>query len=181
VNRSEKDIEERLAQLKREVPTRGFERHPWPLKDVSDLPAELQSRAVFSLAASENIQTIIDFPPQIHRGWHYVPKQALLFTPTDVIHVQASIWPDQEPQVTHVRGSGLMYMKVTLLLLYGFLEIVAQGHTSPTRLGVEFNTMAWYWLSLPLRQLLLATRATPGAPGDETTYAPAVQQAFAAR
>ena len=32
-----------LAQLKREVPTRGFERHPWTLKDVSDLPAELQS------------------------------------------------------------------------------------------------------------------------------------------
>jgi hypothetical protein len=172
------DVEERLAQLKRQVPTRGFERHPWILKNVSDLPTELQSPAVVSLAAGEAIQTIIVFPPQIHRGWHYVPKQALLFTPLDVIHVQASIWPDQEPQVTHLKGSGLMYMRVTLLLLYGHLEIVAQGHTSPTRLGMEFNTVAWYRLSLPLRQLLLATRATPGAPGGETTYAPAVQQAF---
>jgi hypothetical protein len=175
---SERDVEERLAQLKREVPTRGLDRHPWTLRNVSDLPAELQSRAVVSLAASEAIQTIIAFPPQIQRGWHYVPKQALLFTPLDVIHVRASIWPDREPQVTHLRGSGLMYMQVTLLLLYGRLEIVAQGHTAPTRLDVEFNTVAWYRLSPPLRRLLLATRGTPGAPGGEITYAPGVRQAF---
>lgn len=175
---SEEDLEERLAQLKREVPTRGFERHPWVLKNISDLPTELQSPAVVSLAAAEAIHAIIVFPPQIHRGWHYVPKQALLFAPMDVIHVQASIWPDQEPQTTYLKGSGLMYRKATLLLLYGFLEIVAQGHTSPTRLGMEFNTVAWYRLSPPLRQLLLATRATPGAPIDEPTYAPGVQQAF---
>jgi hypothetical protein len=175
---SEKDVEKRLAQLKREVPTRGLERYPWVVTNVSDLPTELQSRTVVSLAAREAIQTIIVFPPQIHRGWHYVPKQALLFTLLDVTHVQASIWPDQEPQVTHVRGSDLMYMKVTLLLLYGHLEVVAQGHASPTRLSMEFNTVAWYRLSLPLRRLLLATRATPGAPGSETTHAPAVQHAF---
>jgi hypothetical protein len=175
---SESDLEKRLAQLKREVPTRGFERHHSVLKNVSDLPAELQSPAVASLTASEAIQTIIAFPPQIHRGWHYVPKQALLFTPMDVIHLQASIWPDQEPQATYLKGSGLMYMKATLLLLYGFLEIVAQGHTSPTRLGVEFNTVAWERLSPPLRQLLQATKATPGAPTDETSYAPAARQAF---
>lgn len=175
---SEKDLEARLAQLKRQVPTRGFERHPLILKHVSELPAELQSPTVGSLAAGDAIHTIIAFPPQIHRGWHYVPKQALLFTLTDVIHLQASIWPDQDPQTTYLKGSGLMYMKVTLLLLYGFLEIVAQGDASPTQLGVEFNTVAWYQLSLPLRQLLRATQATSSAPADETAHAPAAQQAL---
>jgi hypothetical protein len=174
---SETNLEERLAQLKREVPTRGFERHPLVLKHVSELPAELQSPAVSSLVASDDIETIIAFPPQIHRGWHYVPKQALLFTPADVIHLQASIWPNQQPQTTYVRGSGLMYMRVTLLLLYGFLEIVAQGDTSPTQLSVEFNTVAWYQLSRPLRQLLQATKAASSAPTDETTYTPAMRQA----
>lgn len=175
---SETDLEERLAQLKQQVPTRGFERHPLILKDVSELPAELQSPSVASLVDSDAIQTIIAFPPQIHRGWHYVPKQALLFTPKDVVHLQASIWPNQEPKTTHLKGSGLMYMKVTLLLLYGFLEIVAQGETSPTQLGVEFNTVAWYQLSRPLRQLLQATKATSGASTDETTYTLIAQQAI---
>jgi len=103
----------------------------------------------------------------------------LLFTPTGVIHLLASIWPDQEPEMTHVNGRGLMYMKVTLLLLYGFLEIVAQGQTSPTRLGVEFNTVAWYQLSRPLRQLLQATQATPTVPTDKPSYSPATHQALA--
>jgi len=64
------------------------------------------------------------------------------------------------------------------VLLYGFLEIVGQGPSSLTRLSVEFNTVAWEYLSLPLRQLLRATKATPGGPADETTYyAPSAQQA----
>jgi hypothetical protein len=176
---STRDLEERLAQLKQEVPTRGFERHPLVLKRASDLPAELQSPAVATLAAGEAIQTIIAFPPQIHRGWHYVPKQALLFTPTDIIHLLASIWPDQEPQVTRVNRSGLVYMKITLLLLYGFLEIVAQGQTSPTQLGIEFNTVAWYQLFRPLRQWLQTAQTTPGMPADKTFYSLTVHQPFA--
>ena len=135
--------DKRLSQLKKLVPMRGFERHPLVLGNVAELPAELQSPTVSTLATKETIQSIIAFPPQIQRGWHYVPKQALLFTPTDVIHILASIWPEQEPTIAYLRVSGLMYVKVTLILLYGFLEIVAQGTTSPTRLGVEYNTVAW--------------------------------------
>lgn len=141
------DLENRLAQLKRKVPTRGFERHPLVLKSVSDLPAELQSPAVTTLAARETLQTIIAFPPQVQRGWDYVPKQASLFTPTDVIHLLASIWPDEEPQVTCVNGSGLMYMKITLLLLYGFLEIVAQGQTSQH--DSTWSSIRWPGTSYP--------------------------------
>jgi len=155
-----------------------MERHPSVLRRVADLPVELQSSLVDSLAASDNIQTIIAFPPQIHRGWHYVPKQALLFSPQGLMHVQASIWPGEEPQVTYVQGSGLMVVRVSLLLLYGFLEIVAQGEGAPTRLGMEFNTVAWAQFSQPLRQLLHASRAVPGAPAGTATVTPAAQPAF---
>jgi hypothetical protein len=177
---SQNDLEKRLTQLTKEVPTRGLERHPLILKNITDLADELKSPAVTALAASQTIQTIIAFPPQIQRGWHYVPKQALLFTPTNAIHIMASIWPDQEPRVTTLKGSGLMYIEVTLVLLYGSLEILAQGLTVPTRLGVEFNTVAWEQLSRPLRQLLQATRAATGAPKNEPAYSPAVQQALEA-
>jgi len=176
MDRTEDGREKRLAELRRQVPTRGLERHPSVLAQISDLPAELRSPAVDSLAASESIQTLIAFPPQIHRGWHYVPRQALLFGRWNVVHVQASIWPDEECQVTCVQGSGIMVMRVTLLLLYGCLEIVAQGHTTPARLGMEFNTVAWAQLSRPLRQLLQASRATPGEPAGATAIAPAARQ-----
>lgn len=165
----------RLAELKKEVTKRGFDRHASILQDVSELPADLRSAAVAALAARTTIQSIVAFPPQIQRGWHYVPKQALLFTSTGVIHLLASIWPDQEPQITLLEGCGLMYMKVALLLLYGFLEIVAQGQTSPARLAMEFNTVAWQSLSRPLQRLLQGTRDMPAASAEHGMHSPAMQ------
>jgi hypothetical protein len=172
------DLEKRLTQLKQEVLTRGFDRHPSVLKIISDLPAELQSPAVKRVATGEVIQTIIFFPPQIHRGWYYVPKQALMFTHTDIIHLLASVWPNQEPQITNLRSHRLMYVKVTLILLYGFLEIVAQGQDSPTRLGVEFNAVFWDFLAPSMRNLLQTTKATLTTTMDKRVYSPAMQQAL---
>ena len=171
------DLEKRLTQLKREVLTRGFERRPSVLKTISDLPAELQSPAVERLATGEALQTIVFFPPQIHRGWSYVPKQALMFTHADIVHLQASVWPGQEPQITYLRSCGLMYLKVTLILLYGFLEIVARGQDLPTRLGVEFNAVYWDILSPSMRNMLQATKATPITTMEKRVDSPAVQQA----
>jgi hypothetical protein len=71
-----------------------------------------------------------------------------------------------------------MYMKASLLLLYGFLEIVAQGEMSSTRLGMEFNTVAWHQLSRPLRQLLQSTVAVQGAPTEQVLFSPAVRPAL---
>lgn len=177
MNASTTDLEKRLNQLKKEVPTRGFKRHPLMVKNICDLAPDLQSSEVAALAAREDIQTIIAFPPQIHRGWHYIPKQALLFKSAEVIHLLASIWPDHEPQVTLLKGSDLLYMEVTLILLYGYLEISALGDNTPTRLSVEFNTVAWYQLSPPLRKLLQTIKATPGKLTDKTTVSPSARQA----
>jgi hypothetical protein len=171
------NLEERLSQLKKEVPDRGLEKHPLILRDPSDLPAELQSSELASFTEVNDIEIIIFFPPQIHRGWHYVPKQALLFTPTDVIHTQASIWPDEVPQITLLQGQDLMYMRVSLLLLYGLLEIVAEGQTTPTRLSVEFNTVAWHPISFPLRKLLRTVQAAPERATDEIRFSDGVFEA----
>ncbi|RPI94034.1 MAG: hypothetical protein EHM40_07885 [Chloroflexi bacterium] len=172
------DREKRLAELKKEVTQRGFDRHASVLKNISELHAELQSPAVTALVERETIETILAFPPQIQRGWNYVPKQALLFTETGVTHLLASTLPGQEPQVTCLKASDLMYMKVTLLLLYGFLEIVAQGPGSPTRLGMEFSTVDWYCLSPPLRRLLQATRVVLAPPENEEVRSSTTQQTF---
>ncbi len=159
----------RLAELKKEVTARGFNTHASLLRNISELPTKLQSPAVAALAAHENIQAVIMFPPQIQRGWCYVPGQALLFTDTGVTHLLASIWPDEEPQVTCIQGYDLVYMKVTLLLLYGFLEIVAQEQDTTTRFTMEFNTVAWDGLSPFLQQLLQATGPKQADMGEKAS------------
>jgi len=73
-------------------------------------------------------------------------------------------------KATYLKGFGLLYMKVTLLLLYGFLEIVAQGEGAPTRLSMEFNTVDWYCLSPPLKRFLLTTQSASPAGTDERTF-----------
>jgi hypothetical protein len=178
MTRSTDEREKQIAELKKVVTKRGFDRHASVLKSTSKLPAEFQSHAVEEATAREVIKTIILFPPQIQRGWRYVPTQALLFTSTDAIHLLASIWPDQEPQLTFIKGCSLMYMKVKLLLLYGFLEIVAHGKDSTTRLGMEFNTVAWPRMSLPFRQLLQKSITSPAAPIREDGSSLVMQQAL---
>ncbi len=172
------DVEKRLAQLKREVPTRGFERHPSIIRDLAELPPELRLPSDAAAELPQAFQIMIVFPPQIQRGRHYVPRQAMLFTPELVVHLLASIWPDEPPGVTFVEAGGLLYLKVTLLLLYGFLEIVGQGRDGLVRLGVEFNTVAWEKLSRPLRRLLQVARPGPALPGEATGATPSARSAW---
>lgn len=154
MNATTQETEKRLAQLKKEVPTRGFERHPVFIKSLGELPPELCSPQL----TEETGATMIVFPPQIQRGRHYVPRQALFFTADGVTHALASIWPGQPPQVTRLSNRDILYTRVTLLLLYGFLEVVGCGVDAPTRLAMEFNTVAWDKLAAPLRRLVESSR-----------------------
>jgi hypothetical protein len=170
--------ERRLAELKKEVTKRGADRHAFQLSNVCELPAELQSPSVDRLVDREIIQNIIVFPPQIQRGWHYVPRQALLFTTAGVFHLLASIWPEQEPQITTLNGCSLLYLKATLMLLYGHLAILAQGQDSLIRLGMEFNTVSWHAISIPLRRFLGLSKTKFEIPTDQIAYSSNARRAF---
>jgi hypothetical protein len=171
-------LEIRLAQLKKEVPTRGFERYPSLLRSVYELPVELQSSELTTNLSGRIFKTIIAFPPQIQHGWNYVPKQALLFTMDEVIHILASIWPDQPPQVTIVKNNSSLLVRLTLLLLYGFLEIVAQGEQTLVRINIEFNTVAWSILSGPLEQFLSSTVQHSKMPDENIIITPSIGNAI---
>ena len=172
------DVKKLLAELRKEVPRRGFDRHASILKSASELPIELCSPAVTALTAQKAIQAIIMFPQQIQRGWDYVPKQALLFTANGVIHLLASIWPDEEPQITALEGCAVMYMNFKLVLLYGFLEIAAQGERTPIHLSMEFNTVDWHHLWRPLQQLLQATQPGPVLTAEQDASSPIFERAL---
>jgi hypothetical protein len=178
MNHSNRVLEKRLAELKKEATRRDFNRYAFRLSSVSELPPDLQAPSLAGRVGGEATKNIIVFPPQIQRGWYYVPKQALVFTTTGMIHLLVSIWPDEEPQVTCIDGCNLLYLKVSLLLLYGYLEIVAQSQESATRLGMEFNTVSWHAISAPLRQFLNLSKTTFSVPADQVAYSPNTRQAF---
>lgn len=71
-----------------------------------------------------------------------------------------------------------MYMQLKLVLLYGFLEIAAQGESAPVRLSMEFNTVAWYHLWMPLQRLLQLTRPASILPEDKEASSPIFERAL---
>ena len=178
MDKSPHTMQKRLAQLVKEIPTLGMKQYPSTLKSISDLPGELQSPSITALLTDQTIQTIMTFPPQIQNMRYYVPRQALLFNKSGVVHVIASIWPDQGPQVTLIKCSSILYMRVRLLLLYGFLEVVAQESDSPIRIKMEFNTVAWEMLSQPLHRLLQTSLPTATVNAEIRANALAAQKAM---
>ncbi len=136
----------------------GAASHPYQVDSLSELPDSLQEPARQSLGTSERADSIFVVPAQVFSerwfGWRYVPEQALLFTSQGVLHVQDSTRPDQIAQATCLCGADLLYAQVSLLLLYGRLELAGQITDEPGRIIVEFNTVGWHFLQPALQQLL---------------------------
>jgi hypothetical protein len=141
--KSEKRPGKTLTQLRREVLARGYDRHPSLLYTISDLPAELQSPALTNLVGNKALETSFAFPAQIHHGWKYVPKQALLFTSAYVIHLLASIWPDQPPQITSINRSELLYIKGLIIITIWVTGNRHTGsrHTHPDQHRIQYRCL----------------------------------------
>jgi hypothetical protein len=69
-----------------------------------------------------------------------------------------------------------MYLKVTLILLYGFLEIIATGQDLPVQLGVEFNAVYWDIFAPSLRKLLTTRNISSPTAETEFIITPSLQE-----
>jgi hypothetical protein len=154
MNPSKQEANHRIEQLIAEAQKRGAERFSSTYHDIHALPPELSSAKLNELVRNHEIKGIIYFPPQIHRGWHYVPKQALIFAKDRVVHILASIWPEAEPQITSIDNGDLLFVEITLILLYGLLKIEAINQEKISIIEMEFNTINWHQLSGPLYAML---------------------------
>jgi len=120
--------------------------HPYQAKNLTDLPVELRQLAERSLGLDGQVDLIFVVPPQVFPGssWggpRYVPEQALLFTPLGVLHVQSTAAPRQAGQATYLHGAELVYARLSLLLLYGRLELAGLVNGVLSRVIVEYNTV----------------------------------------
>jgi hypothetical protein len=154
MNPSIQETNHRIKQLRDEVQKRGAERYSSTYHDINALPPELKSSKINQLVNNDEIKVIIYFPAQIQRGWQYVPKQALIFTKDKVVHLLASIWPEAEPQITSINNGDLLFIEITLILLYGLIKIEAINQENISIIEVEFNTVDWSRLSGPMYAML---------------------------
>ncbi len=157
---------------------KGMASHPYAVQSLGDLPVSLRQAAEQALETGEPIHSNFVVPAQVSpRGWlglRYTPEQALLFTSQGVLHVQDGATLGQPAQATYLRADGLLYAHLSLILLYGRLELAGQINGALARIVVEFNTVGESLLQPGLRQLVrqawgqTTTRAAAGQAQTET-------------
>jgi hypothetical protein len=140
----------------RKMPS-GLSSHPYAPAAVAELSADLRDTARSALPGDSRVRRIFAVPAHEYPGLlrsRYVPEQALIFVDNAVIHVQAAVQAGQPAQARLIRAPAVLYLQVTLILLYGRVEIVYVGDGQPQRAVVEFNTVGWELLQPGLRGLL---------------------------
>jgi len=147
------------VRVPRNIPT-----FPYCLEKVTDLSDDLRGLIGDAIDQEEIFEAIFVVPPEKYlSGWlthHYLPEHALLFTPRGVIHVQGPLSKDQPGGVTYLSAENILFIKLTLCLLYARLEIVGQGKDAATQIFIEYNNVCHHLLETPLRKLIQKTWGT---------------------
>ncbi len=145
--------------------SKGMSSHPYTVPNPGSLPVSLRPAAEQALAGGEPVDLIFVVPAQVApRGWfgfRRFPEQALLFTSQGVLHVQAGL-----PQATYLPAAGLLYAHLSLILLYGRLELAGLANGALTRIVVEFNTVAEWLLEPGLHQLVRLAWGQAAVPAE---------------
>jgi hypothetical protein len=153
--------------------------HPYQAKAVADLPVELRLLAEASLLSDDPVRTIFVVPPQTFLqktggpgGVRRLPVQALLFTARGVLHIQGKNPAGQPGQAVYLRSDSLIYAHLSLVLLYGRLELCGVPGDALTRIVVEYNTVRHDLIRPELNRLLflMGEPAHAAQPNDGMTH-----------
>jgi hypothetical protein len=135
--------------------------HLFRARNLDELPGSLQRLAEPSLKAGDPPQTILFTPRQVvprhygsAKGEQSLPGQALIFTAQGLLHLQEDASPEQAGSATYLAGNSLLYTHLSLVLLYGRLELFGIGQEGPARMVVVFNTVSHFMLQPALERLL---------------------------
>lgn len=136
----------------------GVASHPYKVRSISDLSEELHFQASKHLPAGEEISSIFVIPRTIHPAQYHQPRfqpeQALLFTSNGILSVQESDLKGNFSAPIFIRAESLISMQVSLILLYGRLEIIAANDGESDRIVAEYNTVAHELLEPALHRFL---------------------------
>jgi hypothetical protein len=142
----------------------GFSKHreyPYQVSGLANLPVGLRQLAELALPPAEPANPIFVIPGQLSAkkfggfgGMHWVPEQALLFTPHGVFHVQAGKSTNEMGHAKYLPGNSLLYARVSLVLLYGRMELCGVVNDNLTSIVVVYNSVSHELMEPALKNFL---------------------------
>jgi hypothetical protein len=96
--------------------------------------------------------------------WEFVPERALVFLDRGVLFASAEA-PNAPAQAMMVDAQALLYLRSSLLLLYGLLEFRADCGGQAGDVRLEYNTVIWQALRGPLTNFVAAAGVYPSSDG----------------
>ncbi len=140
--------------------SRSLSTRPFFLNTIDQLPESLLELVNSYLPSDQVVQGIFVVPPETYsRGFrpHLNPLQALIFTHLGILHITASFKRGQPGDGVWISADEIMMIKLSLILLYGKLEIFAVQNGQVASIEVEYNTVAHDLLAPVLRGLIKKT------------------------
>lgn len=154
----------------------GMAAHPYAVRSVDDLSDELQHQVRQYLPSGAQVSSIFIVPraqqlfqyrqPQFH------PEQALLFTGNGVLWIQESDLEGNFAEPIFIRADTLVSMQVSLILLYGRLQIIGQVDGQRVEILLEYNTVGHEHLQPSLQRFLVQS----GKRIKQTDYDPLAEK-----
>ncbi|HPH98654.1 MAG TPA: hypothetical protein PKW33_21980 [Anaerolineaceae bacterium] len=136
------------------IPTR-----PFFLDAVDQLPPPLLELTLSNLPAGQSVEGIFVVPSDTHWrdfGWWTSPIQALVFTHQGVLQVIGPL-PNRRGTTKWIPADMIILIKLSLILLYGKLEIYYLNLGRVEKSEMEYNTVSHKLLAPCLRKLIQKT------------------------
>jgi len=133
---------------------------PYELKSIDQLPTGLLNSIKRHSLANQSIEGIFVIPAQSIHSAHMgnqTPLQALVFTDKGMFHVTETSLSRELEGVLWVSAEGIISIKISLILLYGKLEIWFFDLGQNSKVEIEFNTVGYPILSPMLHGLIRKT------------------------
>lgn len=151
--------------------TRAVEFHPYLVGAVDALPDSLRALAKDALAPGARFVCALVVPPEYRSAGeeesHPVPEQALIYTDSGVLHVQAGLGDEAPPSATFIQPETLLSIRSSHLVLYGRLELLGAAEGKPARIDMEFNAIGWNMMDTEWREMVGRAIGLPAqAPGE---------------
>lgn len=134
---------------------------PYTVSTPDELPEGLRELAHLSLDQGTKVDTIFVVPKQqlassfgVGRRTNQVPEGALIFTDQGVLFVQNSPFEGQPNLMTFIKYEQFFYMRLTLILLYGRLDLWGIQDNLPIKIEFIYNATGHELLQPVLHRLL---------------------------
>ncbi len=150
------------------VGPRHYSNRPHFLDALDQLPESLRAQAESHLPGSQVVEYIFVVPPESYRrGYRFrmLPRRVLIFTPRGLLYLAESTKPGIPGDSRWMNVEDILLIKLSLILIYGRLEIWGCQSGQVAKIDLEYNTVIQPRFTPVLQKLIRKTwpKETPAS------------------